>query len=373
MFALDSTYNIVFLAVACGVTAFLLAGCIATAVLHTKKLGAGGIAYVVFDGTVAFALLVLTVVIILYKLDVVTVENGALNLWGLLVPELGRIIVLMGYTVSEVLLGAAIVCGILGIVLQFTREPRPVPDMIPEEVVAAQEEVAKLEQAIEEQNEVPEEVVAAQDEVAELEKQIESVDEEPVEEEPDEETVEEISTEEPVEETTDEEPLAEEGTDVAEETTDEEPAEEEGQEEPFDAAADVLGEMPEYRPQKNVYRDLVGQLSDVLDDALEEVKPEVVRIPREKRVTTPKEVVGEEIKVPLRTINRTGETPAAKKTTKKPTVERRAVAPDASLMTRRHVIINRSNVANMFSEYLKNRNEEEKERLEGSINTIILK
>lgn len=362
MFALDSTYNIVFLAVACGVTAFLLAGCIATAVLHTKKLGAGGIVYVVFDGILSFVLLVLTATIILYKLDVITVENGALNLWGLLVPELGRIIVLMGYTVSEVLLGAAIVCGILGIVLQFTREPRPVLDTIPEEVVAAEEEVAKLEQTIEEQNEVPEEVAAAQEEVAKLEQTID-------------EQIEETIDEEPQEKDTDEEPLAEEGADapVAEETTDEEPAEEEGQEEPFDAAADVLGDMPEYRPQKNVYRDLVGQLSDVLDDALEEVKPEVVRMPREKRVTTPKEVVGEEIKVPLRTINRTGDAPAAKKTVKKATVERRAVAPDASLMTRRHVIINRSNVANMFSEYLKNRNEEEKERLEGSINTIILK
>ena len=50
-----------------------------------------------------------------------------------------------------------------------------------------------------------------------------------------------------------------------------------------------------------------------------------------------------------------------------------AVATGEALMTRRHVIMNRSNVVNMFSEYLKSRNDEEKERLEGSINTIIIK
>ncbi len=42
-------------------------------------------------------------------------------------------------------------------------------------------------------------------------------------------------------------------------------------------------------------------------------------------------------------------------------------------MTKRHVIINRRNVVNMFSEYLKTKSADEKERIESSINTIIIK
>ncbi len=42
-------------------------------------------------------------------------------------------------------------------------------------------------------------------------------------------------------------------------------------------------------------------------------------------------------------------------------------------MTRRYVIINRTNAVNIFSEYLKAKDESEKEKLESSISTIILK
>ena len=42
-------------------------------------------------------------------------------------------------------------------------------------------------------------------------------------------------------------------------------------------------------------------------------------------------------------------------------------------MTKRHVIINRRNVVNMFSEYLKTKSDDEKERIKSSINTIIIK
>ncbi len=42
-------------------------------------------------------------------------------------------------------------------------------------------------------------------------------------------------------------------------------------------------------------------------------------------------------------------------------------------MTRRYIIINRTNAVNIFSEYLKEKDEREKEKLESSISTIILK
>lgn len=42
-------------------------------------------------------------------------------------------------------------------------------------------------------------------------------------------------------------------------------------------------------------------------------------------------------------------------------------------MKKRHVLLNRRNVVNMFSDYLKSKNEDEKARIESSINTIIIK
>ena len=40
---------------------------------------------------------------------------------------------------------------------------------------------------------------------------------------------------------------------------------------------------------------------------------------------------------------------------------------------KRHVLLNRRNVVNMFSDYLKSKSEDEKARIESSINTIIIK
>ncbi|MCI8613281.1 MAG: hypothetical protein HFE48_06260 [Clostridia bacterium] len=42
-------------------------------------------------------------------------------------------------------------------------------------------------------------------------------------------------------------------------------------------------------------------------------------------------------------------------------------------VTKRHVLINRRNVVNMFSDYLKSKSDDEKQRLQSSINTIIIK
>ena len=44
-----------------------------------------------------------------------------------------------------------------------------------------------------------------------------------------------------------------------------------------------------------------------------------------------------------------------------------------ALVTRKYVLLNRGNVANMFNEYLNSLSEQEKERLENSLNTIIIK
>lgn len=44
-----------------------------------------------------------------------------------------------------------------------------------------------------------------------------------------------------------------------------------------------------------------------------------------------------------------------------------------ALVTRKYVLLNRGNVANMFNEYLNSLSEQDKERLENSLNTIIIK
>ena len=41
-------------------------------------------------------------------------------------------------------------------------------------------------------------------------------------------------------------------------------------------------------------------------------------------------------------------------------------------VTRRYVILDRRNAVNMFGEYLRERNKAEKEKLQSSINTIII-
>lgn len=399
MFALDTTYNIVFFAAACFITAMFFTGCVVASCIHKRRLRVWGVLYNVFAAIVWAGLLVLTVAFILVKLDVLQLDGNALVMWGLRVPELGYIMRLFEYIVSQVLLGAAIVLGALSFVLNVTRrqgkppltlaeverEQTPeTPDFAPTETdEQTVEDDARSEeteaQAVEENQTIVEDEQTIEEEPSIAEEEQTAEEEQPIIEE--EQTIEQ------------EQPIAEE-----EQSVEEEPASEEEYRET--AAADTL-EMPEYKPQENVYRDLFGRIADVIDDAIsgtqpEEVAPEVVPFERERRPVEAHEIEGEEIMgerprptLEVRTITRkaprtsspvrttasqktvTPHAPPEKPTSKKP--EHKAVETSEALMTRRHVIMNRSNVVNMFSEYLKSRNEEEKERLEGSINTIIIK
>lgn len=383
MFALDSIYHIVFFAVACGITVFFLAGCIGAVCVHKKKLRVCGLLYNIVAIVLWAAVLLLAAALILLKLQVVSVDGDALLLWGLRVPELGHVLRLCEFTVGMILLGAAIVLGALAFILNFCRRPSAI--LTPE---AAAESDGQAENAADEPQQSEE-----SDAPTAIEERVEEVAAD---------ATEEVEAQESAADATEEvgADIEEEGLDAAQEPAAETESIEMGDD------ADAPFDIPEYQPKVNKYRDLLGQINDVLDDAIsgvqpEEVKAEVVAVKRTRKTAETKEVSDEEIALvgydtlqalPIRTIVRRtnasdSKTTATQKTVtpqkpphKRPSkaneevaVTHDAVATGEALMTRRHVIMNRSNVVNMFSEYLKSRNDEEKERLEGSINTIIIK
>ena len=423
MFALDSIYHIVFFAVACGITVFFLAGCIGAVCVHKRKLRVCGLLYNIVAIVLWAAVLLLAAALILLKLQVVSVDGDALLLWGLRVPELGHVLRLCEFTVGMILLGAAIVLGALAFILNFCRRPSAI--LTPE---AAAESDGQAENAADEPQQSEE-----SDAPTAIEERVEEVAADATEEvetpEPAADMTEEVETPEPAADMTEEVEAQESAADATEEVEtqeadtaqESEPQGADIEEEGLDAAqepaaetestetvddADAPFDIPEYQPKVNKYRDLLGQINDVLDDAIsgvqpEEVKAEVVAVKRTRKTAETKEVSDEEIALvgydtlqalPIRTIVRRtnasdSKTTATQKTVtpqkpphKRPSkaneevaVTHDAVATGEALMTRRHVIMNRSNVVNMFSEYLKSRNDEEKERLEGSINTIIIK
>ena len=422
MFALDSIYHIVFFAVACGITVFFLAGCIGAVCVHKKKLRVCGLLYNIVAIVLWAAVLLLAAALILLKLQVVSVDGDALLLWGLRVPELGHVLRLCEFTVGMILLGAAIVLGALAFILNFCRRPSAI--LTPE---AAAESDGQAENAADEPQQSEE-----SDAPTAIEERVEEVAADATEEVEAQESAadmtEEVETPEPAADMTEEVEAQESAADATEEVEAQESAadatEEVGadiEEEGLDAAqepaaetesiemgddADAPFDIPEYQPKVNKYRDLLGQINDVLDDAIsgvqpEEVKAEVVAVKRTRKTAETKEVSDEEIALvgydtlqalPIRTIVRRtnasdSKTTATQKTVtpqkpphKRPSkaneevaVTHDAVATGEALMTRRHVIMNRSNVVNMFSEYFKSPNDEEKERLEDSINTIIIK
>ena len=63
---------------------------------------------------------------------------------------------------------------------------------------------------------------------------------------------------------------------------------------------------------------------------------------------------------------------AAKKSVRKPGEATAATGEDTLPVPRKHVLLNRRTAVNMFSDYLAEKTEEEKERLEGKINTVII-
>lgn len=422
-------YNIVFFAVACGITVFFLAGCIGAVCVHRKKLRVFGLLYNIFAIVLWAAVLLLAAVLILLKLKVqgITVDGDALLLWGVRVPELGHILRLCEYTVGMILLGASVVLGALSFILNFCR--RPVAILTPEVAAESDGQTAAIASTqSENETEAPQQPADAveesdaptdEEQPEEVADTAEAVDAQETAtdtaEESEADATEEIETQGAVADTAEE--VEPQETDIAQES---EPQGAEIEKDVADGAqasdaetetaeavddVDEPIDIPEYRPQVNVYRDLLGKLNDVLDDAIsgvqpEEVKAEVVAVKRERKPKETREVRDEEIALvgydtlqtpAIRTIVRRTGTTATKTvdnktvTPQKPPVKRApkaseevavthdAVAPSEALMTRRHVIMNRSNVVNMFSEYLKSRNEEEKERLEGSINTIIIK
>ncbi len=423
MFALDSIYHIVFFAVACGITVFFLAGCIGAVCVHKRKLRVCGLLYNIVAIVLWAAVLLLAAALILLKLQFVSVEGDALLLWGLRVPELGHVLRLCEFTVGMILLGAAIVLGALAFILNFCRRPSAI--LTPE---AAAESDGQAENAADEPQQSEE-----SDAPTAIEERVEEVAADATEEvetpEPAADMTEEVETPEPAADMTEEVEAQESAADATEEVEtqeadtaqESEPQGADIEEEGLDVAqepaaetesietgddADAPFDIPEYQPKVNKYRDLLGQINDVLDDAIsgvqpEEVKAEVVAVKRTRKTAETKEVSDEEIALvgydtlqalPIRTIVRRtnasdSKTTATQKTVtpqkpphKRPSkaneevaVTHDAVATGEALMTRRHVIMNRSNVVNMFSEYLKSRNDEEKERLEGSINTIIIK
>ncbi|MDE7464021.1 MAG: hypothetical protein K2M48_03235 [Clostridiales bacterium] len=64
--------------------------------------------------------------------------------------------------------------------------------------------------------------------------------------------------------------------------------------------------------------------------------------------------------------------PATKKAAAKP-APTKASDPKKLPVTKRYVILDRTNAVNIFSNYLKEREQSEKDKLESSINTIIIK
>ena len=198
-----------------------------------------------------------------------------------------------------------------------------------------------IEQAIEDES-VEEEVVTEE----------EAIDEQELVEDETEETAEELVEEQPVEDVAEEDDMSNWAYESDESVTDEE-AEQAETEEVDQAeeteAVDSESKEPalDIEPDRNIY---IPEMRTIEPAPKAAVKQQTQ--PAKKPSAKPK---------------------AAAKSKKPAPKTQRAVPPEKKLpMTRKYVILDRHNAVNMFGEYLKERNKAQKEKLESSIDTIII-
>lgn len=132
-----------------------------------------------------------------------------------------------------------------------------------------------------------------------------------------------------------------------------------------------------YEPDRNIYIPSIRTVSRVARAA----KPENnAAEKREKSEVKPRKQQSAQKKKPA--AQKPAEKPAERKTPKKQTAKsgvnaakptNTSVDPRKLPVTRRYVILDRTNAVNIFSNYLKEREKADKDKLESSINTIIIK
>ncbi len=272
----------------------------------------------------------------------------------------------------------------------FDEQPDEAEDEQPEEIVEEAE------------NEQPEEIV----EEAEDERPEEIVED--IEDERPEEVVEDIEDERPeevVEEAEDEQP-----EEIVEEAEDEQPeeiVEDIEDEQPEEIVEDIEDEQPEEEPRVAAYKDdgyddiapdrdiyipEIRTINKQTDDD-PELKPSKKATPKKSgssgsRASSKSGTKKPAAKKTSSTARKSSSGGAARKPaasgTRKPTSSRSATprrrdtaameVPEEKKLpvTRRYVILDRRNAVNMFGEYLRERNKAEKEKLQSSINTIII-
>lgn len=234
-----------------------------------------------------------------------------------------------------------------------------------EEEVAAEEEFTDEEALFEEEfadEQVEEEEVVEDEFVEEDVTDDEYIEQEPVESEPTEEFVEDEPVEqEPVEEPVEEseeddmsgwayesdEAVTDEQTEAEDDSAEQEVAEDQSEESEQVAEADEP--VDDIEPDRNIYIPEMRTIEPAPKkpaDGLAQSAKKPSATPKPKPAAKPKK-------------------PAAKK--------QKAIPPEKKLpVTRKYVILDRHNAVNMFGEYLKERNKAQKEKLESSIDTIII-
>ncbi len=211
-----------------------------------------------------------------------------------------------------------------------------------------------------------------------------------------EEIVEDIEDEQPeeiVEEVADEQPeeIVEEAEDERPEEVVEEVADEQPEEEPRVAAYKDDG-YDDIAPDRDIYIPEIRTINKQTDDD-PELKPSKKATPKKSgssgsRASSKSGTKKPAAKKTSSTARKSSSGGAARKPaasgTRKPTSSRSATprrrdtaateVPEEKKLpvTRRYVILDRRNAVNMFGEYLRERNKAEKEKLQSSINTIII-
>ncbi len=219
---------------------------------------------------------------------------------------------------------------------------------------------------------------------------------EDIEDEQPEEIVEDIEDEQPeeiVEEVADEQPeeIVEEAEDERPEEVVEEVADEQPEEEPRVAAYKDDG-YDDIAPDRDIYIPEIRTINKQTDDD-PELKPSKKATPKKSgssgsRASSKSGTKKPAAKKTSSTARKSSSGGAARKPaasgTRKPTSSRSATprrrdtaateVPEEKKLpvTRRYVILDRRNAVNMFGEYLRERNKAEKEKLQSSINTIII-
>lgn len=385
MYDLSVTYNLIFFAACvalCVVWLFLTIDIIA-ARKPKKALKAACMTC----GIIGLVLSVLfAAVIIGFAAGLMTVEGTSVVIASLKIPAIAEFALLFTYYITYGFTGLFFLLSLLLVIFACIRKER----------IAAQSEVAATAdlQIADEKEETPAEkqgesipaektgeekkdfamtdVRSIMDEISGLvdsldfpldDEQSETQDNNISEEEPEPEAQYDASEEE-ADDTADEETdgfvsdEAEE-TDISDELeeTDNRPADiDETDEETIDEAAEVEeDELPQENEQ------------EIAAMTAEKVKTDFKRKAAQREIDDFKEVGKERREAPhagTRTIVRAASDEAA-----------REVRPMESGLPikKRHVLLNRRNVVNMFSDYLKSKSEDEKARIESSINTIIIK